>query len=85
MVLSYFGTLGSLIVYGILDEGAAVSTLGFRGDHLWTELEPFISREREIREDDDFAKFFEDFVCRVRANWPPEKNYGLTIRRLPQP
>lgn len=39
--------------------------------------------ERQIRGDNDFAKFFEDFVYRVRANWPPEKHYGLALHRLP--
>lgn len=82
-VLSYFGTLGSLIIYGILEEVMAVSTLGFRADHLWVELEPFVTKEREIRGNNDFAKFFEDVVCRIRANWPPEEHYGITIRRLP--
>lgn len=83
-VLSFFGTVGSLIAYGILQEDIAVSTLGFRADKLWVELEPFIAKERDVLGDNDFAKFFEDFVCRVRANWPPEEHYGITIRRLPR-
>jgi hypothetical protein len=82
-VLSFFGTMGSLITYGILKEDIAVSTLGFRADKLWMELEPFIIKEREGRSDNDFAKFFEDFVYRARTNWPPEEHYGFTIHRLP--
>jgi hypothetical protein len=30
------------------------------------------------------AKFWEDFVCRTRANWPPEKHYKISVRRLPE-
>jgi hypothetical protein len=51
-----------------LEEGIAVSTLGSRADKLWAELESFVLKEREVLGDNDFAKFFEDFVYRVRAN-----------------
>lgn len=85
VVLSFFGTVGSLIAFGILKEDIAVSTLGSRADKLWTDLEPFIIKERQRLGDSDFAKFFEDFVYRIRTNWPPEEHYGILIHRLPQP
>jgi hypothetical protein len=84
-VQSFFGTLGSLIIYDIVSEAEAVSTLGYRANRLWTKLEPYIERERQIRGDDDYAKFWEDFVCRVRTNWPPEQHYKIVVRRLPRP
>ena len=83
-VQSFFGTLGSLIIYDIVSEAEAVSTLGYRANRLWTRLEPYIERERQIRGDDDYAQFWEDFVCRVRSNWPPEQHYRIVIRRLPR-
>lgn len=81
-VQSFFGTLGSLIIYGILEESECVAALGYRADQLWKRLEPFIAAERTKRGDNDFANFFEDFVCRTRAHWPPEKSYGLVVRRV---
>lgn len=79
---SYFGVLGSLVIYGIVSERQAVAALGYRADRLWRKLESFIFAERRIRGDNDHAKFFEDFICRVRANWPPEKSYNIPVRRL---
>lgn len=82
LMSSYFGVLGSLIIYGIVGERQAVAALGYRADQLWRKLEPFILAERRIRGDDDHAKFFEDFICRVRGHWPPEKSYNIPVRRL---
>lgn len=82
LVQSYFGVLGSLIVYGIINEREAVASMGYRVDQLWRKLEPFILAERRIRGDDDFAIFFEDFVYRIRTNWPPEKRYNIIVHRL---
>ena len=82
LMSSYFGVLGSLVIYGIVSERQAVAALGYRADQLWRKLEPFILAERRIRGDDDHAKFFEDFICRVRAHWPPEKSYSIPVRRL---
>jgi hypothetical protein len=52
-VQSFFGTLGSLIIYNIVSEAEAVSTVGYRANRLWIKLEPYIRRERQIRGDDD--------------------------------
>jgi hypothetical protein len=79
---SFFGTLGSLIIYDVIGEAEAVSTLGYRADRLWKKVEPYIEQERLLRGDDDYAKFWEDFVWRVRANWPPERHYGIRVHRL---
>lgn len=81
-VLSFFATIGFLIVYGILSEPPAVLILGYRADKLWVELEPLINSERKIQGNNDFAKFFEDFVRRVRGNWPPEEHYNVRVRRI---
>jgi hypothetical protein len=81
-VQSFFGVLANLVVDGIISEASAVSTLGFRANKIWIELEPFVVGERKIRGDNDFALYFEDFVYRVRTHWPPEKHYKLVINRL---
>jgi hypothetical protein len=81
-IVSFFGVLANLIIEGIISEASAVSTLGFRANNLWTKLEPFIVGERNIRGDDDSARYFEDFVCRVRTHWPPEKYYRMPTHRL---
>ena len=82
LISSYFGVLGSLVIYGIVRERQAVAALGYRADQLWRKLEPFILAERRIRGDGDHAKFFEDFICRVRTHWPPEKSYSIPVQRL---
>ena len=69
-------------MYGILSEPPAVLILGYRADKLWVELEPLINSERKIQGNNDFAKFFEDFVRRVRGNWPPEEHYNVRVRRI---
>jgi hypothetical protein len=82
-ILSFFGTLASMILEGFISEASAVSLLGYRADRMWDKLEPFVIGERKIRGDNDFSCYYEDFVCRVRAAWPPEKTYGLKLKRLP--
>jgi hypothetical protein len=82
LVQGYFGVLGSLIIYGIVNEKQAVASIGYRADQLWRKLEPFIIGERRLRGDDDFACYFEDFVYRVRTHWPPERSYRISIHRL---
>lgn len=82
VIQSFFGVLADLVMRGIISEEAAVSTLGFRASNLWTELQPFIVAERRIRGDDDFACYYEDFVCRARLNWPPEKYYRRVLQRI---
>ncbi|HLI75486.1 MAG TPA: hypothetical protein VKV02_00975 [Acidobacteriaceae bacterium] len=82
VINNYFGTLGSLIIYGILEEREVMTMIGPRADRLWGKLEPFIIAERGSRGSDDFASFFEDLVYRVRLHWPLMKSYGLEIHRL---
>jgi hypothetical protein len=82
IVVSFFGVLANLVIEDIISEASAVSTLGFRANNLWTKMEPFIMGERNIRGDNDYARYFEDFVCRVRTHWPPEKYYPIPTRRL---
>lgn len=79
---NYYGTLGALIMHGILEERVAVSMVGYRADQLWTKLESLIIAERVNRGSDDFASFFEDFVYRVRLHRPYVTSYGITIHRL---
>jgi hypothetical protein len=81
-VQSFFGVLANLIIEDIISEASAVSTLGFRANILWIKMEQFIIAERGMRGDNDFARYLEDFVCRVRTHWPPEKYYHVATLRL---
>jgi len=81
-VTSYFTGLGALAVQQMLDEPYAVTFMGYRANRAWTELEPYIIRERQIRDDSDYLVFFEDLVCRIRNHWPPTKAYGFKLRSL---
>ena len=85
IVNNYYGTLGALIVHGILEERVAVSMVGYRADQIWTKLEPLIVAERVNRRSDDFASFFEDFVYRVRLHRPYVTSYGIVIHRVTDP
>ena len=79
-VTSLFSSLGSLVFFDMIDEKFVVSTLGYRVNEAWEVLEPYILNERKIRNDKDFQTFFEDLVCRIRENWPPEDAYGLKLK-----
>jgi hypothetical protein len=82
-VTSYFTGLGALAVQRMLDEPYAVTFMGYRANRAWSELEPYIIREREIRGDSDYLVFFEDLICRIRDHWPPTQKYGFKLRSLP--
>lgn len=81
---SFFSALGSLVALGIVEERVIVPQFGYRANRAWTILEPYILAERELRGGSDFANLFEDLVCRIRANWPPDTAYKLRLRRLPR-
>lgn len=82
-VTSYFTGLGALAAQQMLDEPYAITFMGYRASRAWDELEPYIIREREIRDDSDYLVFFEDLVCRIRDHWPPTRSYGFKLRTLP--
>ncbi len=81
-VATFFATLGVYVAFGLADEKIAVSIFGYRTNRAWVALEPYILRERILRNDDLYAGYFEDLVCRIRDNWPPSVKYGLEVQRL---
>jgi hypothetical protein len=52
-VASFFTSLGGLVYFEMIDERLAVSLLGTAMHRTWDILEPYITREREIRGDDE--------------------------------
>ena len=81
-VMSFFSVFGYLVVAGIISEQSAIVSLGFPANELRKKLQPFIIAERKITDDNSVSCCFEDLVWRIRANWPPEEHYNLTIHRL---
>lgn len=81
-VAAFYTSLGALVALGLVDEKFAVSILGSAAHRTWNILEPYIFREREIRDDRDTLAFYEDFVCRTRENHPLTKAYGLKFKRV---
>jgi len=81
-VTSFFSVFGYLVIAGIISEQSAIVALGFSADELWKNLQPFIIAERKLRGNINFSCSFEDFVWRIRANWPPEEHYNLKMRKL---
>jgi hypothetical protein len=69
-VAAFYSSLGALVALGLVDERFAVSLLGGSAEVDWTILEPYIFRQREINGSDYAFAFYEDFVCRVRMNYP---------------
>ncbi|MBO4270882.1 DUF4760 domain-containing protein [Microbispora triticiradicis] len=83
-VVGFYSGCGAFMARKMADEGLVVPLLGYRASRAWDALEPFIRREREIRESSDrYASVFEDFVWRVRRHTSLEKAYGLRLRTLP--
>jgi hypothetical protein len=77
-VKSFFNSLGALVFFGMIRETLAISLFGYRATRVWSAIEPFVLRERELRGSDMvYAPFFEDFVARVRIT-PP----GRVVARL---
>lgn len=81
-VTSFFSALGMLLVHRIVDEAIVISMFGFRADRAWSLLEGYITRERELRQDPQFASPFEHLVARVRQGWPPDERYRLQQHQI---
>jgi len=81
-IATFFTFLGTLLLHGVVDEAVVITQIGYRARRAWSALEPYIIGERKIRGDENFASPFEDFVCRIMDNWPPEKSYGLNLKKM---
>jgi hypothetical protein len=73
IVITFYITLGAYVAFGLADEKLVIKLFGYRADQAWIALEALIMRERELRQGNSYASFFEDLVCRNR------KYYGETI------
>jgi hypothetical protein len=81
-VTTFYTSLGSLVLHGMVDEKFLISTLGTALDRAWTILEPYINGERELRGNTEILAFYEDLVCRTRENYPLSKAYGIRFKRV---
>jgi hypothetical protein len=81
-IAAFYSSLGALVTLGLVDERFAVSLIGDAAEADWSILEPYIFRQREISGDGYIFAFYEDFVCRVRMNYPVTKAYGLKFKRV---
>jgi hypothetical protein len=81
-IAALYSSLGALVTLGLVDERFAVSLLGDAAEADWSILEPFIFRQREISGDIYIYAFYEDFVCRIRMNYPVTKAYGLKFKKV---
>lgn len=81
-VAAFYSSIGALVTLGLVDERFAVSLLGDAAERDWRTLEPYIFRERQLCGDDYVFAFYEDFVCRIRENYPVTKAYGLKFKRV---
>jgi len=77
-VSHFFDNLGVIVANKIVDEKLVISFMGESIYSAWQALEPFIKRERELR-NSEYQEYFEDLVVRVKKN-PPHiirKQLGL--------
>lgn len=81
-VVSFYTWLGGLVFFDLIDKEIIIGLLGNRIDRTWRVLEPYILREREVRNIPDFLVFYEDFVCRVREHGLAVNRYRSKLRRL---
>jgi hypothetical protein len=81
-VFSFYSALGAYVALGLADEQVVISLLGYSINRAWSALEPYILRERTLRNDDYHLIFFEELVCRTRDNWPPHVAYNHNRLRL---
>jgi hypothetical protein len=62
----FYDHLGVVVHHEIVKEDLVIGSFGHGLNEVWRVLEPYICRERQIREM-DYMGFFEDLVCRFRS------------------
>jgi hypothetical protein len=78
----FYDNLGVFVAYKVLTEDVVIGFFGVGMNQLWTVMEPYILRERQIRRM-GYMVFFEDLVCRFRERDPATVYEGLELRKLP--
>lgn len=79
---TFFISIGVLIAYGVIDAEIMITIIGYRAQQIWSVLEPFVRREREIR-GSSYGDYFEDFVSRCCRTPPETLMEQLKLGRMP--
>lgn len=81
-VSHFFDNLAVLVASGI-GEKLVISFMGESIDNAWLVLEPYIRRERELR-DGEYQEYFEDLVVRIRKNPPHVLRKRSNLQEIPK-
>jgi len=77
----FYDNLGVFVAYKVVTEDLVIGFFGVGLNQLWTVLEPYILRERQIRRM-GYMVFFEDLVSRFRSREPATVYEALGLRKL---
>ena len=76
-VSHYLDNLGVLVAHDLLQPELAAGFLGDSAVRLWSQLEPFIALERELRSPNAYLQYFEDLATRMHEVQPMRVRAGL--------
>lgn len=81
IVISFYISLGTYVVFGLADDNLVLSLFGYRANQAWVVLEHLILKERNLRSEavnqGNYATYFEDLVCRFRS-W----TFSIKVNKL---
>ena len=77
----FYDNLGVFVAYKVVTEDLVIGFFGVGLNELWTVLEPYILRERQIRRM-GYMVFYEDLVYRFRAREPANVYEALGLHKL---
>jgi hypothetical protein len=77
----FYDNLGVFVAYKVVTEDLVIGFFGVGLNELWTVLEPYILRERQIRRM-GYMVFYEDLVSRFRAREPANVYRALGLHKL---
>ena len=77
----FYDNLGVFVAYKVVTEDLVIGFFGVGLNELWTVLEPYILRERQIRRM-GYMVFYEDLVSRFRARGPANVYEVLGLHKL---
>lgn len=77
----FYDNLGLLVANGIIDQKLVLSFMGGSILSTWTVLEPFIRRERELRQG-DYQEFFEHLAALAKKTSPDTIRRNMNLERV---
>lgn len=78
-VSHYLDNLGVLVAHGLLDPKLAAGFLGDSTLRLWSQLQPFIARERTLRSPQAYLQYFEHLAVTLHKAQPVRVREGLEV------